>query len=108
MSGAFGAIRRFGARRTANLLANQSTFRSRSEAASIYPAVQNLLIAARSLGRGANLTTWHLMAEGEVKQILGIPKHVQTYALIPIGWPVGEFGPVRRRPVESMIHRDRW
>jgi len=105
---AVGDIRRFGARRTANLMATQTTFRIRSEAASIYPAVQNLLIAARSLGLAANLTTWHLMAEGEVKRILGIPKHVQTYALIPIGWPLGEFGRVRRRPVDGMIHRDRW
>ena len=81
---------------------------NRSEAASIYPAVQNLLLAARSLGLAATLTTWHLMAEGEVKRVLGIPRGVHTYALIPVGWPVGRFGPVSRKPVEEMIHRDRW
>jgi nitroreductase len=102
------AFRRFGARRTLSMFWNAGTLTERSKAASIYPAVQNLLLAARSLGLAANLTTWHLMLEGEVKEVLGIPRGVQTYALIPIGWPMGAFGPVRRHPVESMIHRDRW
>lgn len=103
-----GAFRRFGARRSLAMLRNMGTLTGRSEAASIYPAVQNLLLAARSLGLAANLTTWHLMADGEVKQVLGIPRNVHTYAMIPIGWPMGTFGPVRRHPVEPMIHRDRW
>jgi nitroreductase len=103
-----GAFRRFGARRTLAMFRNLGTLTNRTEAASIYPAVQNLLLAARSLGLAANLTTWHLMAEGEVKQALGIPRGVHTYALIPVGWPVGKFGRVRRHPVELMIHRDRW
>lgn len=102
------ALRQFGARRTLALLRNSRAFSDRSEAASIYPAVQNLLLAARSLGLAANLTTWHLLAEGEIKEVLGIPRRVHTFALIPIGWPVGKFGPVRRRPVDQMIHRDRW
>jgi len=54
------------------------------------------------------MTTWHLMAESEVKKVLGIPRHVHTYALIPVGWPMGRFGPVSRRPASGMIHRDRW
>jgi nitroreductase len=87
---------------------NQFTMANRSEAASIYPAVQNLLLAARSLGLAATLTTWHLMAEGEVKRVLGIPRKIHTYALIPIGWPMGSFGPVRRHPVDDVIHADRW
>ena len=102
------AFRQFGARRTLAMIRNMGTVTNRTEAASIYPAVQNLLLAARSLGLAANLTTWHLMAEGEVKEVLGIPRRIHTYALIPIGWPVGSFGPVRRHPVEPMIHRDRW
>ena len=102
------AFRRFGIRRTLAMMRNQFGFSGRSEAASIYPAVQNLLLAARSLGLAANLTTWHLMAEGEVKRVLGIPRRVQTYGLIPVGWPVGSFGPVRRRPVDEVIHIDRW
>jgi nitroreductase len=103
-----GAFRRFGARRTMALLRNTNTLSNRSEAASIYPAIQNLLLAARSLGLAANVTTWHLMAEGEVKRVLGIPRGVHTYALIPVGWPVGTFGEVRRHPVDQLIHRDRW
>jgi nitroreductase len=102
------AFRRLGLRRALALLRNQFAFSGRSEAASIYPAVQNLLLAARSLGLAANLTTWHLMAEGEVKRVLGIPRNVETYGLIPVGWPIGSFGPVRRRPVDEVIHTDRW
>lgn len=108
MMRAAGAFRWFGARRTLAMFRNIGTVTSRTEAASIYPAVQNLLLAARSLGLAANVSTWHLMAEGEVKHVLGIPRNVHTYALIPLGWPVGTFGPVRRQPVEQMIHRDRW
>src|SRR5262249_54222442 len=103
-----GAFRKFGARRTLASMRNQFTFTNRSEAASIYPAVQNILLAARSLGLAANLTTWHLLAEGEVKRVLGIPRNIHTYGLIPIGWPLGNFGPVRRRDVNEAIHTDRW
>jgi len=102
------AFARFGLRRTLALFRNTNTFSNRSEAASIYPAIQNLLLAARSLGLAANMTTWHLMAEGEVKRALGIPRTVHTYALIPLGWPQGKFGPVRRKATAEMIHRDRW
>jgi len=102
-----GAFRRFGAGRTLSLFRNIGAFTNRSEAASIYPAVQNLLLAARSLGLAATMTTWHMMVEGEVKRVLGIPRGVHTYALIPVGWPMGRFGPVRRHPVGEAIHRDR-
>jgi nitroreductase len=102
------AFQRFGARRTFALFRNIGALTARSEAASIYPAVENLLLAARTLGLAANLTTWHVMAEGEVKDVLGIPRNVHTYALIPIGWPMGTFGPVRRDSVDHMIHCDRW
>ena len=103
-----GAFRRFGARRTMALFRNTPMAAGRTEAASIYPAIQNLLLAARSLGLAANISTWHLMAEGEVKRVLGIPRGVHTFALIPVGWPIGTFGPVRRHSVGPMIHRDRW
>jgi nitroreductase len=103
-----GAVRRFGPRRMLALFRNTNTFTNRSEAASIYPAVQNLLLAARSLGLAATMTTWHLIAEGEVKRVLGIPSGVHTFAMIPIGWPMGTFGRVRRHPAEQLIHRDRW
>ena len=79
-----------------------------TEAASIYPGVQNLLLAARALGLGANITTWHMFLEHEWKRELGIPRHVNTYAVIPVGWPKGRFGPVTRRPPAEAIHWDRW
>ena len=72
------------------------------------PGVQNLLLAARALGLGASITTWHLFAEDELKEILGIPREIDTFAVIPIGWPLRSFGPVKRGPVEAAIHRDRW
>jgi nitroreductase len=103
-----GALRRLGVRRTARLLRGARAFADRSEAASVYPGVQNLLLAARALGLGATLTTWHLALEDEFKAVLGIPRRVHTYAVVPVGWPRGRFGPVRRRPAAGVIHRDRW
>jgi nitroreductase len=97
-----------GSRRTARMLAGAAAFRDRSEAASVYPGVQNLLLAARAHGLGATLTTWHLTMEAEFKRVLGIPRRIKTFALIPVGWPHGRFGPVARRPAAEAIHRDRW
>lgn len=48
------------------------------------------------------------MLEQEWKEALGIPEDMETFAAIPVGWPQGNFGPVRRRPVADVIHRDRW
>jgi len=79
-----------------------------TEAASVYPGVQNLLLTARALGLGATLTTMHLFLEAEFKDVLGVPRNVKTYALLPVGWPQGRHGPVSRRPVTEVIRRDRW
>jgi nitroreductase len=76
--------------------------------ASIYPAVQNILLAARALGLGATLTTRHLLYEREVDEILGLPASAKTFAIIPIGYPLGNFGPVSRAPVEQVAFLDRW
>jgi nitroreductase len=76
--------------------------------ASIYPAVQNMLLAARALGLGATLTTRHLLYEKEVDEILGLPREAHTFAIIPIGYPLGHFGPVSRAPVEQVTFLDRW
>ena len=77
---------------------------------SIYPAVQNLMLAARALGLGTALTTVHSIFESEIKALLGIPANVQTAALIPLGYPSAEerFGGSRRRPVAEVTHFDRW
>jgi nitroreductase len=76
--------------------------------ASIYPAVQNMLLAARGLGLGATLTTRHLLYEKEIDQILGIPAGAETFAIIPIGYPMGRFGPLSRLSVEQVTFADRW
>jgi nitroreductase len=81
---------------------------NRTAGASIYPAVQNLMLAARAHGLGTVLTTIHRYREAEIKQILGIPDHVDTWALIPMGYPVKNFGPLTRKPPAEVSFRDRW
>jgi nitroreductase len=80
----------------------------RAAGSSAYPAVQNLLLAARGLGLGGCLTTLHMRREAEVKALLGIPESVDTYALIPLGYPATPHGPLNRRPVREVTFRDRW
>ena len=77
---------------------------------SIYPAVQNLLLAAKGLGLGSVLTTLHKRYDAEIKELLGIPDGVETAALLPVGYPTDDtqYGPTRRRPVEEVTYRDRW
>jgi nitroreductase len=77
-------------------------------AASVYPAVQNVILACRALGLGTVLTTNHLLREGEIKAAVGIPDDVDTFALMPIGFPRDKFGPVRRKPVNEVAVHDRW
>ncbi|MCH7578579.1 MAG: nitroreductase family protein [Chloroflexi bacterium] len=76
--------------------------------ASIYPAVQNLMLAARALGLGTTITTLHRSHEAEVKQLLGVPDGVDTMALIPLGYPVGKFGPTNRIPTEKVVYWEKW
>jgi nitroreductase len=106
--GMLRGMRHVGIRRAVKILLRSHHTATMSEAASVYPSVQNVLLAARALGLGAVLTTWHLMLEDEFKEILGIPKRVKTFALIPVGWPKGKFGPVVRRPAAEAIRHDRW
>ena len=81
-----------------------------TQGSSIYPAVQNLMLAARALGLGTTLTTVHTMFEDEIRDLFGIPDNVQTAALIPLGYPAdGErFGGSRRRPAAEVTYYDRW
>jgi nitroreductase len=81
---------------------------SRTAGSSIYPAVQNMLLAARALGLGATLTTLYLSFEKEVETALGLPADAHSYALLPIGYPKGRFGPVRRVSVDDIAYGDRW
>jgi len=72
--------------------------------ASIYPGCQNLFLAARALGLGTALTTVHQLKEAEVKEVLGIPEDVQTWAMIPVGYPLGRWGEAERRPVDETTY----
>lgn len=76
--------------------------------ASIYPAVQNLMLAARALGIGSCITTIHRFRDPQVKALLGIPTDVETAALIPLGYPRGKFGPPPRMPVTEVAYADHW
>jgi len=76
---------------------------------SIYPAVQNLLLACRAYGLGATLTTLLCMEEPKVKELLAIPENWATAAHVPIGYPQGKgHGPLIRKPVEKVAFSERW
>ena len=81
---------------------------TRTSGSSIYPAVQNMLLAARALGLGATLTTLYLQFEKEAEAALGLPPGVHSYALLPIGYPMGRLGPVRPDPLADVVYEDRW
>lgn len=73
---------------------------------SIYPSVQNLLLAARAIGLGASLITLPLWSTTAARRILGLPLAVQPCAIVPLGWPKGRYGPTTRKPVGDVVHLD--
>lgn len=75
---------------------------------SVYPCVQNILLAARGLGLGASLTTMHQMFEADLHEHFGIPLTYGVVSVIPVGYPQGRFGPVVRAPVAEKTHYGRW
>lgn len=75
---------------------------------SIYPSVQNLLLAARAVGLGASLVTLPLWSATAARTILGLPLTVHPACVVPLGWPVGRYGPTTRRPVGEVVHLDRF
>lgn len=81
---------------------------ARIRGSSIFPAVQNIILACRGLGLGTTITTNHLRCEDEVRALLGLPDDVDTFAMMPIGWPMDAFGPVSRKPLAAVVHGDRW
>jgi nitroreductase len=82
----------------------------RISGASIYPAVQNMLLACRAFGLGSVLTTIHAYYNDEVRAVLELPAEFMTYAMLPIGYPMEGFGhgPVKRRPPAEVACLDRW
>ncbi len=78
------------------------------EGASIFPACQNLLLAARALGFGGAFTGMHFHVESELRTLLGVPDGVFMAGTITIGRPAGHHGPVRRRPLPELVYGEEW
>ena len=78
------------------------------EGASVFPACQNILLAARALGYGAVLTGFHSYVDSEIRDLLGIPEGTLTAASITVGKPAGNHGPVRRVPMNELVYTDEW
>ena len=74
---------------------------------SIYPSVQNLLLAARAVGLGAGPVTLPLWSTIATRRILGLPRSVRPCCVVPLGWPRGRYGPTTRKPVGAVVHLDR-
>jgi len=74
--------------------------------ASVFPAVQNLLLAATALGLGSALTTLPLVFGDELATVVGLPAEVRAMAVVPLGWPARPLSPPRRLPVAQKTHRD--
>ena len=82
--------------------------RRTANAGAIWPAVENLLLAARALGLGALPTGFGLGNRDAAREILALPNNVEAHVTIPVGYPIGRFGPVTRLPVEAVTRFDRW
>jgi hypothetical protein len=91
-----------------SLYEQEQRYVERIRGASIYPAIENIILACRALGLGTTITTNHIRCEDEAKEVLGIPANVQTFAMMPVGYPYGKYGPVVRRPVAEVSYADRW
>ena len=81
-------------------------FANSSYYGSIYPSVQNLLLAARAMGLGAALITLPLWSTTSARHILGLPASVMPCCVVPMGWPRGHYGPTTRKPVGEVVHLD--
>lgn len=79
-----------------------------TEGASVYPACQNILLAARALGYGGVLTGFHLFVEPRLRELLSIPDDAFIAATITLGKPMGRHGPVRRVPMREVVYADQW
>ncbi|MDA1073170.1 MAG: nitroreductase family protein [Proteobacteria bacterium] len=77
-------------------------------AGSVWPGIQNLLLKARSLGLGAAPTTLALRDQDAVRAILKLPETFAALCVIPVGYPIGNFGPVTRKPIAEVMRFDEW
>lgn len=76
--------------------------------AALYPAGQNLVVAARALGLGTTFTTFHSAIEPTLRSELLLPEDLILGVLVAMGWPERSFGPVKRKPLDDVLHWDRW
>jgi nitroreductase len=74
----------------------------------VYAAAQNLIVAARTLGLGVTFTAMHEHVEPELHDLLRIPEDRFLAVTMPLGWPARPFGPVTRKPLEDVVHRETW
>ncbi len=75
---------------------------------SVYPAVQNLLLACRAVGLGASLQTLPIWLIPIASRILGLPRNLRPVCVVPIGWAKGRYGPTTRRPIDEVVHIDQY
>jgi nitroreductase len=75
---------------------------------SIFPAMQNFLLAARSQGLGASVALWHRSKEDQLRPIIGIPDDWEVASTVTAGWPVGRHGPLNRKPIDKVSSVDSW
>jgi nitroreductase len=75
---------------------------------SIFPAVQNLLLAATAVGLGSALTTLATFLAGDLRALLALPEPVEPVAVVPLGWPAAPLGPPRREPLAAKVHDERF
>jgi nitroreductase len=76
--------------------------------AALYPAGQNLIVAARALGLGTTFTTFHALVEPTLRAELALPNDLILGVMVAMGWPARRFGPVARKPLDEVLHWDRW
>lgn len=101
-------VSHFGAATALKLALGGSRTSGLADGSTAYPAVQNLLLAARALGLGAVLTTQHFFVPGEFEAVVGLPASVTLAAVVPVGYPKGKFGPVRRPDPKTVVRWDRY
>lgn len=76
--------------------------------ANVYPGMQNFMLAARSFGLGTVPTMWFMECEEELRELIGVPEGWRIVGLLPVGYPQGNHGPLRRRPIEEVVFWERW
>jgi nitroreductase len=82
--------------------------RNEPQAPALFPAIQNILLACRAVGLGACLTQLHLASGREIDAKLGLPPEQASIALVPIGWPAVAYKRPLRKPVDEVLHWERW